>query len=422
MSGRIVLATFGSLGDLHPVIALGRELAGRGHEPVVATSEFYREAVESEGLSFHPVRPDIDPEDHELFEKALHPRKGPEAIVREWLLPSLRQSWEDTRAACAGADLIVGSDVAFQAAIVAEADGIARASFTLAPMAFLSAYDPPVLPAYGALVRMARWSPALGRPIFAALRAISGTWFGPVHDLRAEIGLPPGEHPMFGGKDSRRLVLAMFSRALAEPAPDWPAATVVTGYAFHDRAPGGAPDPETRAFLEADPPPIVFTLGSAVSRRETGWWRVARDAALALDRRALIVLGPDPATRLAPAGGIRVVDYAPYSEVFPRAAAVVHQGGAGTTGQALRAGVPQLIVPFAHDQPDNAARVARLGAARTIPSRRWGIERAREALAELLGDPAYGRRAREVAGVVRSEGGAAAAADAIEREFGRELA
>lgn len=425
MSGRVVLATLGSLGDLHPMIALGEALAARGHEVVIATSGFYREAVEAAGLEFHAVRPDVDPEDLALFERAVHSRKGLETVIREWVLPSLSESYEDTQEACAGADVIVSGDLAYQAPLVAEVAGIGWASVTLSPIGFLSAHDPPVLPGVRWLARLYGLGPTVNRIVPWFARTATRMWFSPVRRLRSELGLPPGGHPVLEGKHSDWLALAMFSRALARPQPDWPKATVVTGFAFHDQAPREGLPAGARAFLEADDPPIVFTLGSMAARMPGEWWEVAMAATREIGRRALLVLGPDPDPDRRPStigrDEVLALDYAPYSEIFPRAATIVHQGGIGTLGQALRAGRPQLVVPFAHDQFENAARARRIGVARCIQRNKWSAARAAEALANLLTDPAYERRAETVASVVEEEGGAVAAADAIEREFAEDL-
>jgi UDP:flavonoid glycosyltransferase YjiC (YdhE family) len=141
------------------------------------------------------------------------------------------------------------------------------------------------------------------------------------------------------------------------------------------------------------------------------------EAAARIGRRAVLLIGFDPsnvpADRLPE--GVIAVEYAPFSELFPRAAAIVHQGGVGTTGQALRAGRPSLVMPYSHDQPDNAARAERLGVARTIERRRYTAHTAAAALRPLLENGAYAARAAVVAEWVRAEAGARAAADAIER-------
>jgi UDP:flavonoid glycosyltransferase YjiC (YdhE family) len=127
-----------------------------------------------------------------------------------------------------------------------------------------------------------------------------------------------------------------------------------------------------------------------------------------------LLLGNNPPpTGLPPT--VLAWDYLPYAQIFPHAAAIVHQGGVGTTAQALRAGRPMLVVPFAHDQPDNAARVTRLGVARTLPRASYGASRAARGLAALLGNPALATTAARLGAVVRAERGVAAACDALER-------
>src|SRR5205823_3996356 len=212
------------------------------------------------------------------------------------------------------------------------------------------------------------------------------------------------------------LVLAMFSRLLGEPRPDWPRQTVVTGFAFYD---GNVPvlAPDIRRFIAAGERPIVFTLGSAAVFDPGAFFIESARAAAALGRRALLVGDPDP-DALPPAHpNIGVFGYAPFSELFPAAAAIVHQGGSGTTGQAMRAGRPMLIVPYAHDQPDNALRAKKLGISETIARGAYRSDRIARALHRLLEDGSVSSRAQQVAKIVAQENGAATAADAIERTF-----
>jgi UDP:flavonoid glycosyltransferase YjiC (YdhE family) len=117
--------------------------------------------------------------------------------------------------------------------------------------------------------------------------------------------------------------------------------------------------------------------------------------------------------------GVVAFDYAPYSELFPRAAAIVHQGGIGTTAQALRSGRPMLVVPFAFDQPDNAERARRLGVGRTIARSRYSVASATRELARILDDPSIAARASDVGHTIAREDGVGRACDAIERELAR---
>src|SRR5262249_14925638 len=156
--------------------------------------------------------------------------------------------------------------------------------------------------------------------------------------------------------------------------PDWPASSVQTGFPIHDRGEAGERMPlALEVFLRQGPAPIVFTLGSSAVYAAGDFYTQAAEAARSLGRRAGLPVGEDglspvagvPPAAHAPAGTpIVSLAYAPHSELLPRAAAVVHQGGVGTTAQAMRAGRPMLVVPFSHDQPDNAERLRRKGVAR----------------------------------------------------------
>jgi UDP:flavonoid glycosyltransferase YjiC (YdhE family) len=175
-------------------------------------------------------------------------------------------------------------------------------------------------------------------------------------------------------------------------------------------------DEQLEAFLAAGAPPVVFTLGTSAVGAAGRFYHESAAAAGRLGVRAVLLTGGFaknvPAEPLP--AGVLLVDRAPHQLLFPRASTVVHQGGAGTTGQALRAGRPTLIVPHGHDQPDNAARVAQLGVSRTVYPRRYEAQRVARELAELLRGH-YAQRAAEVADVVRRENGAEAAAAAIDR-------
>jgi UDP:flavonoid glycosyltransferase YjiC (YdhE family) len=197
------------------------------------------------------------------------------------------------------------------------------------------------------------------------------------------------------------------------PQPDWPPRTVQTGFLFYDRHDGQDELPaEVEDFLAAGEPPLVFTLGSAAVLTPGDFFGASTAAAQQLGRRAVLV-GAEPQEDLPPS--ILAVPYAAYSRIFPRAAAIIHQGGIGTTGQALAAGRPMLVVPFSHDQPDNAARLVRLGVARTLRRDRYTAQRAAGALRSLLADPSTAKRAATAGEQVRQEDGLAAACGAIER-------
>ncbi len=425
-SRRVVLLTFGSLGDLHPYIALALELRVRGHRPVIAANGSHRPIVEAEGIPFHAVRPDISDfgTETDVMKKVMDLRAGPEYVIRKLLMPNLRASYDDITAVCAGADLLVSHPLTLAAPLVAEkkrAEGMAWASIGIAPSAFLSAYDPPVFAPAQGLIHLRVLGPGFYGKLLRVLTGSTRSWVEPWHTFRKEIDLPPTSvNPMFDGQFSPQLVLALFSPLLAAPQSDWPAHTVVTGFPFYDRRGREASlSPDLEAFLAAGEPPIVFTLGSSAVMDAGNFYAQSAEAAWRLGKRAVLLVGRDPRNRPdAPTEGVGVFEYAPFSLVLPRAAAVVHQGGVGTTAQAMRSGRPMLVVPFAFDQPDNAARVTRLGIARTLSRSRYTTDHATRELKALLSDTRYAQRAADVSRQVQAENGAGAACDALETLLG----
>jgi UDP:flavonoid glycosyltransferase YjiC (YdhE family) len=208
-------------------------------------------------------------------------------------------------------------------------------------------------------------------------------------------------------------VLALFSPRLAAPQPDWPPQAVVTGFPFLDQDAAAGLPPELARFLDAGPPPVVFTLGMSSAVVGDGFPDASIAAARRLGRRAVVV-GRYPGRPPAVPGGAFACDYAPFAALFPRAAAVVHSGGIGTTGLAMRAGRPMLVVPFTHDQPENAARLARLGVARTVFGNRYQAPRVAAGLRRLLDNPKYRRRAEAVGAAVSRGDGVGTACHALE--------
>ena len=418
---RIVISTFGSFGDIHPYVAIALELKARGHMPVIATSEIYREKMDAIGIEFQPVRPDMPSYDQpdkvaELIEGAMDPRQGGERVL-DMILPHLRDAYEDLNAAVEGTDLLLTHPLPFVGPMVAQLRKIPWVSSVLAPASLLSVYDPIVPPQWPWLYHPMRLSPWVGRGVMALATKKLDKLMLPVFELRAELGLPRGEQPIFGGQHSPTKVLALFSKLMAKPQLDWPRNTVVTGFPFYDRRDyfgetGTSPD--LLEFLDEGPPPIVFTLGSSAVWVARDFYRDSIAAAQALGRRALLLVGPPRNMPATLPDGVAAFEYAPYSEVLPRACAIVHQGGVGTTGQGMRSGKPVLILPHAHDQFDNAARVVRLGCGRVLARPRYNAESAIRELKALLDNPTYAASAARVGESVREEHGARVAADEIE--------
>lgn len=416
---KIVLATFGSLGDLHPKIALGIELKNRGHAVTIAAMEYYREKIGLIGLDFAPMAPHLEPDDRELGKELMDIKLGTERIVRGLIMTNLRQTFDDLHAAVEGADALITGEIVYAAKSVVELNGLKWIPASLQPGSFLSAYDPFVPPMFAWFERFRPLGPVFHRTLFRLMRRTIRDWYGPYKDFRRGLGLDPDHDPIFDGKFTGDVHLALFSRVLGAPQPDWPANTVQTGFCFYDgREHDGKMPQALTNFLDAGEPPVVFTLGSAAVMDPGEFYGESGKAAKILGRRAVLLYGMFNEPPAGLTDDIVAFDYAPFSALFPRAACVVHQGGVGTTGQVLRAGVPHVIMPYSHDQPDNAARCRRLGVAEIIGRDDYNAASASNAIEAILADPSYAENARKAAEIVRSEGGTAAACDEIERVLG----
>ena len=413
---RVLLTTIGSFGDLNPYIGLGLALKRRGHHPVLAVANAYRPHVEAAGLECRPVGPHGDPWDHKLVERIMHPLRGAEFLVCDLLMPTIGEAYDDLFAATTDVDAIVSHPLTFTAPLVAAKRGLPWAASVLFPMSFFSLADPPQVVANPLVAGVHRRWPGVMRWGIPLGKIVSRSWGDQVQALRQKLGLPRGGHPLYEGQFSPHLNLALFSRVLAEPQPDWPAQTTVTGAITYDAVHGGLPA-DLAAFLDDGPPPVVFTLGSAAvsHHRAPRFYEVSAAAAIALGLRAVLLVGRAPENRPAvQSRDVFVAEWAPHSELFPRAAAVVHQGGAGTLHSALAAGRPMIVVPFAHDQPDNAARVERLGVARTIYPQQYTASRVKRTLTSLLADEAAKTAASAIGAKVRAERGGDNAVDALD--------
>jgi UDP:flavonoid glycosyltransferase YjiC (YdhE family) len=273
---------------------------------------------------------------------------------------------------------------------------------------------------YPRLARADKTVPGMGRAIRRLARFVSRKWPEPIYELRRELGLPRGANPLFDAKHSPFLVLALFSQVLGVEQKDWPKNTLISGFCFYDADAGNAAlPPKVEEFLAAGEPPIVFTLGSAAVLAAGQFYEYSARAAQRLGVRAVLLIGSDPRNkpRRELPGSILAAEYAPYSALFPRAAMVVHQGGVGTTAQCLRAGKPMLVMPYSHDQPDNARRMKRLKVARVIQKKSYTPARVARKLKSMLAKPRFAERAEVVAEQLSHEDGVGTACDALQKLY-----
>jgi rhamnosyltransferase subunit B len=416
---RIVLTTIGSFGDLHPKIAIAFELRHRGHNVMFATHQEYQDKIKALGFEFHRMRPDNTAlNDPQEMARMMDLQTGTEYVIRNWVCASLHETYTDLMNAAKNSDLIINGEGVLAARLVAEKLGIPWVLTMLSPLGFLSATDPSIIPGLPAIFQLPGLNAIAQRGIRQLGKVLTKSWANPVHQLRQEIGLPALKgNPLIDDKYSPHLVLAMFSSVLAKLQPDWAANTVLTGFPFYDGSEGGAQlSPELDRFLDTGEAPIVFTLGSAAVMAPGQFYEESIKAAKRLNRRAVLLIGKNvPPANLS--DSMIAVNYAPYSRLFSRACAIVHQGGIGTTAQALQAGRPTIVMPYSIDQPDNAARVERLGTSRTVPRKQYAAERVAQRLDELLENPNYAARAAEVGAIIRAEDGVKVACDAIEKQL-----
>jgi len=425
---RVVLNTIGSLGDLHPFIALALELKRLDVLPVIASFGQFREKVEAEGLQFRATEPDLPTVFRDLgmdeSEAIRHLIESDEFLFRDVLFPHIRAAYENALLIQSGADLVLTSSVAFGARIAAEKARIPWLAIVLQPMMFMSAYDPPTIPRppwIGPVLR--RLGPKVSRAAFNLTKATVVRFFTrPVEKFRAEIGLPNGGGDIiFDGQFSSAGAIGLYSPLLGPSQPDYPSPNEIVGFAYYDSETGGRGtlDPELESFVAGGPAPVVVTLGSVAVKYPgaMGFYRDSLAAARKVGRRAVLLVGDrvDPALQEIEGRDFLVRRYVPHSQIFPHAAVIVHQGGVGTLAQAMRAGRPELVVPFYGDQFDNADRASRLCVARSIHYRRYGAATAAEALGWLLRDSSYEERAREVAAQVAGQHGAQRAAQLVRR-------
>jgi UDP:flavonoid glycosyltransferase YjiC (YdhE family) len=413
----IIIVAVGSLGDLHPYLGIGMELKRRHHEVTLVTLSHYQKRVEQAGLNFVPTRPDFSPNDKATLRLVNDRFRGGEMVFRKFVIPHIRESYEDLNRACENADLLISHPITQAAPIVAAKRKIPWISTVLSPISFFSYYDPPVMPA---LPFLHSWdlSQKFYHHLFNFIRWITDRWCQPVYELRQNLGLERGRNPIFEGQHSPDLVLALYSSLLGKPQPDWPPQTIMTGFLFYDEPNHFSPrQEELEKFLMQNEAPVVFTLGSSRIHTPGIFFEESLDATAQLGLRAVVIAGEQAEALRSTwnSASFYITDYLPYPKIFPRAKIIVHQGGIGTCGQALRAGKPMLIVPQAHDQPDNAHRLEKLGIAKSLPHHRYRRKALIKKLECLLQHyPSLLQKSEQIQKQILSENGVQTACDQIE--------
>lgn len=409
---RILIQTFGSAGDVHPFIAVGKGLRARGHDVRLWANEWFRPVVEAAGLSFRFAGEAAEYEAAQTDEDLWHARRGPATVVGRYLAPNLEATTTSLASEVRlGDTLLVGGILGFAARIVRETHAVPLVTLHLAPSAFVSVERPPLLPGLSLGPKSPRW---LRKFLLRVAFGIADRVAVPsIEAVRRPRGLPPARHVFDTWIHSPDRVIGLFPEWFASPERDWPANVTLTGFPLYDESDVRRPDPELDAWIDDGDPPIVFTPGSG-NRVVGRFLRESVEATRQIGRRALLVMR-------TPEGGspdlpqhARLVDYAPFGRILPRAAALVSHCGIGTCAQALATGTPHLAMPIGFDQFDNASRVVAWGAGTSLPARRYRARRAAHALEQLLGDSRIGARALEAADLLAGRDAVQKTCDAIE--------
>jgi UDP:flavonoid glycosyltransferase YjiC (YdhE family) len=398
---RIALAVDGTRGDVHPMLALGSGLRARGHEVVICAPPDFAGDAQAQGFAFHPVGRSA----HEtLGREAQAVQKGGLRMLRaanQYMYTILRDQFAALPEATAGADLIVGAGIQMAGASAAERNGAAYRYVAYVPTLLPSKHHAPcVFP----LPRLPQWGNRLAWWLLMLI--YNALLRRPINAERAALGLAPLRDVLRSVLTERPLLAA--DPELAPLPEDLEGQALVIG-CLHPTD-GAALPPKLEDFLASGPPPVYLGFGSMTDTDPAATTRLLLRAVEQVGCRALVSegwagLGQQPLPE-----GVLAIGSVSHARLFPRLAAVVHHGGAGTTTTATRAGVPQVVVPHIFDQIYWGERVAALGAGPPpIPRSRLTAERLAAALREALENEVIQERARELAG--RLEAWRAQAAD-----------
>lgn len=410
---RILVLPVGSHGDVHPLLGIAMALRRRGHDVTVATNEHFEPLIRAAHIPFLPTGTDAEFR-QTLSDPALwHPLKGFKTVMEKGVLTVMRRTYDLIRSNFSPDDtVILAAGIAFGARVAQDKHGYRVATVQLQPAAFRSVYANPKLPGMFMPQGMPRF---LKRAIwsFADFAVIDPILRKPMNEFRRELGLTPIRHVLRDWWNSPLLTLGLFPEWFAPPQPDWPKQLKLVGFPLFDEQGITPLPPDLLAFLSTHPKPIAFTPGSANTHGRE-FFAESVSAVTHLNRPALLLTRhPEQIPQNLPAN-ILHVPYAPFSQLLPHCAALVHHGGIGTTAQALAAACPQLIMPFSHDQPDNAARVQRLGVGATIPRRQYRAPNIAGKLRALLNSSATLSNCQSIAARFQNTRPLAAACDHIE--------
>lgn len=379
-----LMTALGSYGDVHPIAGLGGALVKRGHQVSIIANPHFQPVIESVGAEWVSLG---TLEDYEVFADnpdVWHPVRGPMLVMRIGIVKFLRDTYSLIESHYRpGETVLVAHPLDFASRIFQEKHQAPLASVALAPLMFRSLYESPKL----GLLLMASWVPRWLRSLQYRIadslvdRIICPT----LNNFRDELGLAPVSRVFHEWIYSPQLVLGLFHEWFAAKQPDWPASVELAGFPLWDQPDvSGLPD-EVDQFLRGGESPIVFTPGSAMAHGQD-FFQAAVEACQMLGRRGILLTKYPQQLPSELPSNVRHFGFVPFSQLLSRAAAVVHHGGIGSCAQGLAAGLPQLIMPMAYDQPDNAERLKKLGVGDSLSPKKFTGHAVARKLDRLLAD------------------------------------
>ena len=378
----ILLPTIGSAGDVHPVLELGTALQKRGHKAAVITNAFFEQQVRDAALDFVPMGTTQEADQIIADPRLWHPTRSFACIVEKAIVPNIERLYRIIQERKTKRTVVAASGLCFGARIAQEKLGVPLATVHLQPSMLRSLVDS----GNQGRIRMDATVPRFLKQAFfwiADKLMIDRQLAPPLNAFRSSLGLPPIHRILRDYVHSPELVIGLFPEWFASPQVDWPQNTHLTGFLMHDDSARRGITPEVDEYLAAGTPPLLFTPGSAAATLKDFFRESVEACRTGRNRAMLVTQFPEQLPEDLPPG-VRHFSYLPFSQIMHRCAAIVYPGGIGTMAQAIKAGIPHLIVPHGHDQPDNAFRIKRLGLGSTIYPERYKAPRINRELADLI--------------------------------------
>ena len=418
---RITLFAAGSRGDVQPCVALSKGLQQAGYRVCFAAPQDFGDFIRAHGVDFYPLRGDVQQimagdTGRAFMETAgANPLKSI-AAMRKMMAPVVMRMVRDAYEACRDADALIclGVFSPFGQSI-AEERRIPLINIEPTPLLPTRAFAAPSWPIQRNLGGLHNILSGI------AMLQVVWLWYRPfVTDFRRRLGLPArGAAYFYRALRKNPMVGAYSPNIIAQPA-DWPQSVHVSGYLFLDSAHGWQPSPELETFLDAGDPPVYVGFGSMAGRNPQQLAEMVLEALAMSGRRGVLMTGWGGLRAETARENVFVLDSAPHHWLFPRMAAVVHHGGAGTTAEGLRAGVPSVVVPFVLDQPFWGTRVSALGVGPPpLPQKRLTAGRLANAIRIATTDVGMKQRAGARGAAIRAEQGVDNAVKIIERYLGK---